>query len=223
MPVCHSGDHGNSNIREVIPIPYKTNADLPDGVKDNLPSEAQTVYRNVFNENEDKGESSAAKIAWTAVKNGWEKGEDGKWHRKVEKADWEIPVQIRKTEEDRQLVFGWLSVAADKDGTPIVDGQGDIIEIEELEDAMYQYMLDARGVGEMHEKFEGIGRPVEMMVFTKAKCQALGIPEGTLPEGAWIGYKIDNADTWAKIKSGEYRAFSIGGSGVREGVSGDAD
>lgn len=139
-------------------------------------------------------------------------------------AQWEIPVEIRKTSgDDQQLVFGWLSVANDKDGNPVVDSQGDIIAIEDLETAMYTYMLDARGVGDLHEKLEGIGRPVEMMVFTKTKITALGIPDGILPEGAWIGYKIDNAETWAKVKSGEYRSFSIGGSGTREEVNTDAD
>lgn len=66
-------------------MPYASNNDLPPGVKDNLPSEAQTVYRQAFNsalKGSCKGEDScAAKEAWTAVKNGWNK-EGDKWVRK---------------------------------------------------------------------------------------------------------------------------------------------
>lgn len=69
----------------------------------------------------------------------------------------------------------------------------------------------------MHEKI-GIGRLVESMVFTEEKIKALGIPEGTLPIGWWVGFKIDDLSVWEKIESGEYRAFSIGGTAEREEV-----
>lgn len=142
---------------------------------------------------------------------------------KTEKADtWERAVSISKTDDEQQLVFGWLSVAVDKAGKPVLDLQGDIIAPEELEKAAYDYVLFARNVGEMHNRTEGVGRLVESMVFTKQKQEALGIPAGTLPETAWwIGYKIDDPEVWKKVKSGEYRAFSIGGRAKRKPVEGD--
>lgn len=62
-------------------MPYKTNADLPSQC-DGLPDAAKTVWRRVFNANADKGEEHAMAIAWTAVKNGWEKDKDGNWKKK---------------------------------------------------------------------------------------------------------------------------------------------
>jgi hypothetical protein len=33
-----------------------------------------------------------------------------------------------------------------------------------------------------------------------------------LPDGSWFGsYKVDNEDIWAKIKSGEFKGFSVEG------------
>ena len=133
-------------------------------------------------------------------------------------AAWSLPVEVRKLDSDRQLVSGWLSVAADEQGRLVVDSQGDVIEAEELESAAYDYLLNARGVAEMH-LVKGIGRPVESMVFTVEKQKALGIPEGVLPVGWWVTFKIDSPAVWAKVKSGEYRAFSIGGVATREEVS----
>jgi len=60
--------------------PYNKNADLPKQVKV-LPSRAQTIWRTVFNENIDKGEDSARKIAWSVVKKVYHK-KDEKWVRK---------------------------------------------------------------------------------------------------------------------------------------------
>ncbi len=131
---------------------------------------------------------------------------------------WKREIDFKKIDEDNQLVFGWLSVAVNKAGEQIVDLQGDIIEPVELEDAAYDFVLYARKAGEMHKRIEGIGRLVESMVFTVEKQQALGIPEGTLPVGWWVGFKIDDTDTWDKVKSGEYSAFSIGGKALREEV-----
>lgn len=131
---------------------------------------------------------------------------------------WSAEVKISKAEKAKQLVFGWLSVAIDAEGNPVVDHEGDIIPPEELEQAAYDFVLYSRQAGEMHEKI-GIGRLVESMVFTAEKIKALGIPEGTLPIGWWVGFKIDDLDVWEKIESGEYRAFSIGGTAEREEVA----
>ena len=126
---------------------------------------------------------------------------------------------ITKTEPDKMLVFGWSNVAVDADGRQIEDLQGDMIDPEELEKAAYDHVLHFRAAGEKHDPgLRHKGRLVESCVFTKEKQAAIGIPPGIVPEGWWVGYKIDDSDAWAKIKSGEYQSFSIGGKGERTPV-----
>ena len=66
-------------------MPYRTDAELPPGVKDNLPPHAQDIYREAFNsawqEYQDASkrrgneslEEVAHKVAWAAVKQKYEK------------------------------------------------------------------------------------------------------------------------------------------------------
>jgi cation transport regulator len=66
-------------------MPYRTNRELPDSVKDNLPSHAQDIYREAFDsawdeyQDPDKRRGSesreevAHKVAWAAVKQKYEK------------------------------------------------------------------------------------------------------------------------------------------------------
>lgn len=75
-------------------MPYDSNSDLPDNITNVLPKHAQDIFREVFNsayeeykDPEDRwGDSgrdeTARKVAWAAVKNKYEKGEDDKWHPK---------------------------------------------------------------------------------------------------------------------------------------------
>lgn len=124
--------------------------------------------------------------------------------------------KIAKQNEDQQIIFGWANVAVNKSGEQLVDWQGDMIDPEELEKAAYEHVLEFRETGERHDPaLRSKGRLIESVVFTKEKMAAMGIPEGTVPEGWWVGYKIDDSDTWSKIKKGEYRMFSIDGSGKR--------
>ena len=58
------------------------------------------------------------------------------------------------------------------------------------------------------------GELVECVVFTKEKMQAMGIPEGVVPEGVWLGFKVSD-EAFAKVKSGDYEMFSIEGTGQR--------
>ena len=73
-------------------MPFPSNADLPKSIK-MLPSEAQTVWRNVFNRLEKQGiaEESAIKQSWVAVKNGWKKNPEGEWVRKMKEQEFAEP------------------------------------------------------------------------------------------------------------------------------------
>lgn len=122
--------------------------------------------------------------------------------------------KIMKSDDDKMLAFGWASVSMRVDGELIEDWQKDIVEPEELESAAYDYVLLYREGGEMHER-GGAAILIESVVFTEEKMQAMGIPDGTLPIGWWIGFKVTDPDVWEKVKDGTYPMFSIEGEAER--------
>ena len=76
-------------------MPYKTNADLPENVKNVLPEHAQEIYLEAFNSawdqydepEERRGDSTreetAYRVAWAAVKRKYQKDdESGTWKEK---------------------------------------------------------------------------------------------------------------------------------------------
>lgn len=125
-----------------------------------------------------------------------------------------VGFEISKAREDEQLVSGWANVAIDKDGNAPIDWQDDVIAPETLEKAAINFMLDYRGSGEMH-KGNSKGTVVESIVLTKEKQRAMGIPEGTVPEGWFITVKVHDPEVFAKVKDGTYRMFSIQGTAKR--------
>lgn len=128
---------------------------------------------------------------------------------------WQGSVKVSKVDASQHLVFGWLSVCRDKDGNLVEDSQGHVIHPEDLEPAVYDYNLKTRTAGDMHV-YLGVGALVESVMFTAEKMEAMGIPPGLLPQGWWVGYKIEDEDTWARIVNGELAMLSIGGSGSLE-------
>ena len=75
-------------------MPFKKRSDLPDRVKDNLPTHAEEIYQAAFNSawdqydtqeerrGDDTREETAHKVAWAAVKKVYEKNADGDWVKK---------------------------------------------------------------------------------------------------------------------------------------------
>lgn len=123
--------------------------------------------------------------------------------------------QIRKVDDEQMLVFGWASVAVTVEGDTVVDSQGDVIEPEDLEKAAYDYVLRYRDGGVMHER-TGVARLVESLVVTPEKLASLGLAKDALPQGWWLGMKVDDPGVWKRVRSGELRMFSIGGKARRE-------
>lgn len=125
--------------------------------------------------------------------------------------------QVTKLVPDQQLVFGWLYQCEDKHGKQWVDHSLEVISGETLEKAAYEFVLDSRQMGDMHQRM-GMGRMVESCMFTREKCAAMGIPPGIMPVGLWVGFKVDDSATWAAIKRGDRKAWSLGGTAVRNPI-----
>ena len=73
--------------KEYILVPYEKLTDLPDNVRDNLPKHAQEIYQAAYNSAEEQydEEDRAHRVAWSAVKNKYEKDEEsGEWVPKEE-------------------------------------------------------------------------------------------------------------------------------------------
>ena len=75
-------------------MPYSRISDLPASVRDNVPRHAQEIYKEAFNSAWDQyadaddrrgdasREETAHRVAWSAVKEKYAKGDDGHWHAK---------------------------------------------------------------------------------------------------------------------------------------------
>lgn len=126
--------------------------------------------------------------------------------------------KITKSNDDKMLAFGWANVSITAGGKQIEDYQEDIIDPEDLEKAAYNFVELYREGGEMHER-GGAAVLIESVMFTEEKMKAIGIPEGTLPVGWWIGFKVLDKDVWDKVKDGTYPMFSIEGEAERVEVT----
>lgn len=121
---------------------------------------------------------------------------------------------ILKSDDDERMVWGWASVIAEG-GVPIVDLQGDTINSATLMKAATEFMLSTRITKEMHLG-DRVGEFVHSLPLTTEIALALGITSNK--EGWIVACKVYDDATWAKVKSGELKAFSIGGRGKRNEV-----
>lgn len=128
-------------------------------------------------------------------------------------------MNITKSDDEKRLAFGWASISVEENGELLTDLSGDIIDPQELEQAAYKFVRLYREGGEMHERGD-CAVLIESIVFTPEKKMALGISDGLVPTGWWIGFYVTDDEVWEKVKSGEYPMFSIEGKAIREEVEG---
>jgi hypothetical protein len=128
------------------------------------------------------------------------------------KTEADITGQILKVDEEQRIIYGWGSVVTEK-GEAVVDRQGDVIEAETLVKAVNEFMEHVRVGKTMHEG-GATGQVIHSLPVTKEICDALGIQCDR--EGWIVAYKVYDDEVWDRVKSGELRAFSIGGRATKE-------
>ncbi|MCD6318092.1 hypothetical protein J7M02_03375 [Candidatus Aerophobetes bacterium] len=118
-------------------------------------------------------------------------------------------ISIRKADEEKHIVYG---IALEPD---VVDAQGDIVSVEDIEKAAHDFLIASRKIDEMHTRISDKCYPVESYL-APVDFEMGG---QKVRKGSWIlGVKVNDEDIWKKIKNGEYRGFSITGWGVRTPV-----
>jgi hypothetical protein len=127
-----------------------------------------------------------------------------------------LPISVHKIDTENRQLFGFASMST-VNGKDVEDLQNEIVPIEVIERAAYEYMQKSRDVSDAHKQ-RGVATCIESMVFTKAKQQALKIDLGC--EGWWIGLQFpEGSPVWKKLRDGTARpSFSIGGSGITREV-----
>lgn len=152
----------------------------------------------------------------TALGNGGQQKKKPKPSDKVEtvdctKQDFSIGVEFTKAVDEQRVVYGWASMSTNGD-SHLSDLQGDKIAVADLVKAAHEFITHSRTGGDLHEVM-GVGRVVESLVFTPEVQKALGIDLGKV--GWMIGMHVTDEGVWKRVKDGELKAFSIGGSATR--------
>ena len=124
--------------------------------------------------------------------------------------------KILKVDEEQRIIYGWASVATEK-GEDVVDLQGDVIKMDTLEKATNEFMEHVR-VGKTMHIGEQTGMIIHSLPLSTDIAKALGIQADR--EGWIVGYKVYDDSVWQMVKSGELRAFSIGGYATKEEYNG---
>ena len=118
----------------------------------------------------------------------------------------EYHASIFKADEERRLVYGVIAESG------MVDAQGDVMSAQTIEDMAHDFMIRFRRFDERHSWRQISAMPVESWVFR----EDVTLFGQLIKAVSWvIGVKISDDGAWQKVRSGDYRAFSIGGRGVR--------
>ncbi len=139
-------------------------------------------------------------------------------------------VPIAKVDLERRIFGGWAYVAHARDGSQVVDHSGDVVDTPEawqaLSDSFIEYALESRS-GDLNHAEYGAADLVEMAIFDAEKRSALGIAEGSTPDGVYVSFKARTSPAgrrlWEQVKSGVIRSLSIVGDGWREALDGEEE
>ena len=143
--------------------------------------------------------------------------------KKISKAvetEFDVRGEVCKMDMDKKQIFGWASIV-EVNGEPVIDLQGDYMTMETVEKAAYDYVRSSRKGGNQHQRDENgpkhVSDMIESLIVTEDKKKALGLAPDT-PTGWWVGFQINDDDTWQEYKTGKKTQFSIHGSGIRKDV-----
>ena len=229
-------------------MPYSSVGDLPDGVREALPLDAQRIYKNAYNAVYEKydDESVRSQIAWTAVKQKYKRDEDGDWVKKradnIVKTDKmlnytlgivyepnELDTQDEFTDEDELRKAAWDYVKSlQKQDNKVTKVALEVLEgiVKSYEEDV-EYQVDLTDFIDDKEAFE---KQVGLMHDTFDDDLGILVDTMILPvdtvmngqklkKGTWLVGIEWSDDAFVKVLKGEITGYSMGGKGYKLEVS----
>ena len=124
---------------------------------------------------------------------------------------------------EEQNAYGWFNIAS-RGGDLVVDAHGDVIHVDDLQNAAHEFVREARVSGVDHNGEEPDGQLIASIVFTDDVIEAISTDPATgelnaelhdvmkrhIPRGWFGGFHIPGVDAWQAMKEGK-ASFSIKG------------
>lgn len=220
-------------------MPYSSNSDLPDNIKNALPSGAQTIFRKAFNaaEQEYDDEETVIRVAWSAVKNEYKQNEDGEWVKKsyvIKSEDdllnytlgivyepYEVDLQDDWTDEDEIRKAAWDYMRKVQQDPVKEVGKGLLEAVKKAYEEDAEVRIDISKILEedfekrfkdMHEEWLDDGSYIVESFLAPVEMNLDGY---IVKKGTWLMGVRWSDEMYEKIKKGERTGFSMGGSGYR--------
>jgi len=122
-------------------------------------------------------------------------------------------VEVIKVDKQKQMLYGIFLVPEKP------DWDGDVISAEDIEKVAHMFVVDYRTIDVMHKKVVA-AEIVESSIAWKNDLDFYG---KKLAKGTWFGaIKVHDKEVWDKVLAGDYKAFSVRISGVREPIKKEA-
>lgn len=125
------------------------------------------------------------------------------------------PLAFSSIDEEKRIVFGPAMIPdmpiyrSDESGEYFVTFSRETIESIALKFFSKGYQ---RNVNEMHNPEQKTDDVVFFQSLIKDSARGIDVGGEAIPDGTWLlGGKVKNDAIWQKIKSGEYRGFSVEG------------
>ena len=124
--------------------------------------------------------------------------------------DMQFESPIIKVDEEQRLVTGVVYAPN------IVDSQGEFMEPDAIEKAAHEFMANYRNTDVKHNFITNKDVDVVESYVAKADFELDG---SKITKGTWIiTTKVEDDKLWEGIKKGDYKGYSMGGSGIREEI-----
>jgi len=118
-----------------------------------------------------------------------------------------IPAErVVKAAAEQRLTYG---VVLEPD---VTDAQGDRETANEIEKAAHAYLVNSRTVGIHH----AAKSPGSVVVESYIALADMDIGGEIVAKGSWVMVTQHDPDVWELVKNGEFRGYSIGGTGDRQ-------
>jgi cation transport regulator ChaB len=196
-------------------MPYSRTSELPAGVRNNLPKEAQSIWMRIFNSayNQYHTDDKAAATAWAGLKRaGYKQDKEGNWSKTAKKADeaelLKMFLPITKVDESTRTVY--MTAASEA-----LDKAGEILDYERSKPNFQKWSADmyARSGGKSYGNIREMHTPIAAGKIIEP------ISFDDVQRRVDIAVKIVDDNTWRKIDEGVLTGASIGGKYVERSYS----